>query len=86
MKVEISFNMDTKMYERQVVALKILLEAGANVTVDDNYAIGYALKNGHTEIAKMLIEAGADVTVDDIYAHQITDDIELLKLLVNSIK
>ena len=40
------------------VELAILL--GADVTIDNNYAIRWASENGHTEVVKQLIEAGAN--------------------------
>ena len=63
----------------------MLIEAGADVTADDNSAIRWASRNGHTEVVKLLIEAGADVTARDNYAIQWasenghTEVVELLK-------
>ena len=48
--------------------VKLLIEAGADVTADGNYAIRWASRNGHEEIVKLLIEAGADVTAENNYA------------------
>ena len=41
--------------------VQILLEAGANVHAEDNFALLCASANGHTEIVKLLLEAGANV-------------------------
>ena len=41
--------------------VQILLEAGANVHAEDNFALFCASANGHTEIVKLLLEAGANV-------------------------
>ena len=53
------------MAEHGVVsAVKLLIEAGSDVTTWDNYAIRWAGYRGHTEVVRLLIEAGADVTAD----------------------
>lgn len=39
--------------------VSLLIQAGADVTADDNYAIRFASANGHAEVVKILIEAGA---------------------------
>lgn len=37
--------------------LKPLLEIGVDVTANDNEAIRYSVKNGHTEVVNLLVEA-----------------------------
>jgi ankyrin repeat protein len=37
-----------------------LIENGADVTADDNYAIRWASDNGHLPVVKFLIKRGAD--------------------------
>ena len=44
-----------------------LIADGADVHTRDDYALLWAVQNGHTEIVKILLEAGADVHVDDDY-------------------
>jgi ankyrin repeat protein len=39
--------------------VKVLLEAGANVHIEENKALCWASSYGHLEIVKVLIEAGA---------------------------
>jgi uncharacterized protein YnzC (UPF0291/DUF896 family) len=48
--------------------VKLLIENGADVTAEDNYAIRRASQNGHLEVVKYLIDNGADVTAEDNYA------------------
>ena len=48
--------------------VRLLLQYGADVAVDDNYAIGMASQNGHLEVVRLLLENGADPTVRDNYA------------------
>ena len=65
----------------------LLIQSGADVTVDDNYAIRYASENGHTEVVKLLIEAGADVTAYDNYAIRYASangHTEVVKLLIEA--
>ena len=49
-------------------AVKVLIEAGADVTAGDNWAIRWASYRGYTDIVKLLIEAGADVTAGNNWA------------------
>lgn len=48
--------------------VKLLLEAGADVHAEDNYALRWAATNGHTEIVRLLLEAGADVHAQNKFA------------------
>ena len=43
--------------------VKLLIEHGADVTADNNYAIRWASKNKHLEVVKLLIENGAVLDV-----------------------
>ena len=45
--------------------VKFLVEKGANVHADDNYALGWASENGHLDVVKFLVEKGADVNADN---------------------
>lgn len=40
-----------------IKVVKLLIEAGADVTVDDNYAIRCASRKDHTKVVKLLKEA-----------------------------
>ena len=53
------------VYHGNYEVVKLLIEEGADVTVDDNLSIRLAVKYGYTNIVKLLIEAGADVNVHD---------------------
>lgn len=44
-----------------LIAVKYLVEHGANVNYDDNYALYISIKNHHFEITKYLINKGANV-------------------------
>jgi hypothetical protein len=48
----------------QTGAVKVLLEAGADVHAGDDAPLRAASAKGHTWIAKLLLEAGADVHAD----------------------
>jgi hypothetical protein len=48
--------------------VKLLLESGANIHADDNYAIKWASRNGHLCVVKLLLKYGAEVNADDNYA------------------
>ena len=59
-----------KIYIREMMeinydAIKYLVEYGADITADDNYAIRWAANYGYFEIIKYLTENGADVTTLD---------------------
>lgn len=47
---------------------KILLDAGADVHSDNDYALRFASGNGQTEVVKMLLKAGADIHAEKDYA------------------
>ncbi len=39
--------------------VKFLIEHGADVTANNNYAVRWAARNGKTEMVRLLIENGA---------------------------
>jgi len=41
--------------------VKVLIDAGADVHVENDLALRYASENGHTEIVKLLLDAGASI-------------------------
>ena len=49
-------------------AVVFLVEKGADVTAQDNYAVRMAARNGHLHVVEYLVEKGADVTAMDNYA------------------
>ena len=67
--------------------VKLLLKAGADPTVRDNYAIRWASERGHIEVVKLLLSAGADLTARDnlaiIYASE-NGHIDIIKLLLSA--
>ena len=63
--------------------VKLLIEAGADVTANDNYAIQVSTENGHEKIVKLLIEAGADST--SLIIDAVKDGkLEIVKLLIEA--
>ena len=57
------FNVDTFEY---------LIECGANIHADDDYALKCSAENGHLDVVKYLIEKGTDVHADDDDALQLS--------------
>ena len=47
------------------LVVRLLVEAGADVTSDNNVALRAASANGHLQVVKVLLEAGANVTAND---------------------
>ena len=45
--------------------VQLLLDAGADVTADDNAALLLASRRGHFQVVQLLVDAGADVTAED---------------------
>ena len=54
--------------------VKVLLEHGADVHADDDWALRWASYNGHTETVKVLLEHGADVHARDDYSLRLASD------------
>ena len=48
-------------YNKNINIVEILLVSGADVHVNDNYALRSAVRGGHVELAKLLLEYGANV-------------------------
>jgi len=57
-----------EMMEMNCDAIKYLVEHGADITTEDNYAIRWAATNGHFDVVKYLAEHGADLTIWNNYA------------------
>jgi ankyrin repeat protein len=67
----------------------LLLEHGADVHANYDYALKWASHYGHTEIVKLLLEYGADVHVGNDYALRLASEkghTEVVKLLKNAMK
>ena len=45
--------------------VQYLLDAGANVHAENDYALQWASDNGHEKVVKLLLDAGADVHAED---------------------
>ena len=58
--------------ESQYLAIKILIENGANITINNNFAIRIASNYGKLQIVKLLIQNGVDITADDNYSVRYT--------------
>ena len=70
-----------------IEVVKLLIDAGADVTAMNNKAIRLASENGHLEVVKLLIGAGADVTANDNEAIRwvsYNGHIEIVKLLIDA--
>jgi ankyrin repeat protein len=53
---------------RHLEVCKLLLENGANVHANKDWALQHAARNGHLEVCKLLLENGANVHADNNYA------------------
>jgi ankyrin repeat protein len=82
-----------KVLNNDIVAVKLLLDAGINVNAKDNYygstALIKAISKGNSEIAKLLIEKKANVNARSNYGWtalmEAVDkgDLEMAKLLID---
>lgn len=66
--------------------IKQLLEAGADVHAQNDYALRLASEYGHTEVLELLLEAGANVHADNDQALRVAaygGHTEIIRLLVN---
>ena len=80
---------DWAVENNDVELVNLLIQVGADVTADDNYAIRSASESRYctTEMVKLLIQAGADVTADDNYAIRRASEYgrtEIVKLLIQA--
>ena len=72
------------MLEINYDTIKYLVTCGADITINNNYAVCWAARNGHQEIVKYLAKHGADITADDNYAIRYAsenDHLETVKYL-----
>ena len=70
-----------------IVTFKLLLEKGADIHVDDDYALRWASKNGHFDIVKFLVENGADVHAWNNHALRLASEnghFDIVKYLVEN--
>ena len=51
--------------KNKLEVVELLLEAGADVHVDNDYALKWASMNGYEGVVRLLLEAGADVHADN---------------------
>ena len=63
-----NIDLETCCYYGYCDIVKILIDNGADVHMQDNYPIRFASDNGHYDIVKLLIENGADVSSKNNYA------------------
>jgi ankyrin repeat protein len=52
-------------------AVGFALDAGADISFDNNFAVRVAARKGHLEIVKFLFEKGADITANSNHAIQL---------------
>ena len=75
-----------KRYELfNVETIKMLIEAGADVHADDDYALIYSAANGYSEVVKYLVEEGAYVHAENDYALRLSAEYghsEVVKYLI----
>ena len=68
-----------------IEVVKLLLEKGANIHADDDYALRWSARNEHIEVVKLLLEKGANIHADNDYALRWSaknGHIEVVKLLL----
>lgn len=46
--------------------VKVLLELGADIHIEDEIALRWAAANGHTEVVKLLVESGANIQANSV--------------------
>ena len=81
------FSLRDALVKGHLGMVKILIKAGADVTFNLNYAIGYASENGYFEIVELLIEHGADVTSNENYSIKYASEnghLEIVRLLIEN--
>ncbi len=62
-----------------LIGVKYLLEMGADIHANDNYALRFSAENGRLEIVKYLVEMGADIRMDDEYTFRFSAEHVLSK-------
>ena len=65
--------------------IKFLVENGANIHADDDFALRWSSENGHLEVVKYLVENGADIQAEDNIALRLSAEnghLEVVKYLV----
>ena len=50
--------------------VRYLVEQGANIHANNDYAIRWASENGHLEVVRYLVEKGANIHANNDYAIQ----------------
>lgn len=63
--LDFAFKIATRLHD--AVSVKVLIENGASVSVEENWAIQYCFKNNYIELVKILLENGASARRDDAY-------------------
>jgi hypothetical protein len=67
-----------------LAVVKLLLESGAEVHAQNNYAIRWASFNDHLDVVKLLVESGAEVHAQNNYAIRCASfngNLDVVKLL-----
>ena len=64
---------------------KFLVKNGVIISMDDDYALRLASRNGHLEVVKFLVENGADIHTYGDYALQVAADKGDLKMVKFSV-
>ena len=67
-KRELDSGLKWASYNGHIGVVKTLLENGADVHANNNYALKWASRNGHVEVVKTLLENGANVRANNNYA------------------
>ena len=68
-----------------VDTFKYLIECGADIHADEDYALRWSAQNGHLAIVKFLVKAGADIHACNNYALRLSaihGHLDIIKFLV----
>lgn len=83
-------NLDNKQrnsifYARSLKALRILLENGVNINIDDSDGVSllsYFIQNRDVKYSKILLENGVHIDLDSLFYAVLSDDVGLIREMV----
>ena len=68
-----------------ITTIQMMIDLGADVHADDDYALRWASENGHLEVVEFLVGIGFDIHANNDYAFRIASEnghVEVVKFLV----